>query len=166
MLIADILLLRKRALIETVNDQLRSINQLEHTRHLKALQFLFYAKKTRSNLGYTFEHLAYLISKTKDKKRIGVCIDICHLFAAGYDFSTKDAYEKVWQLFDRVVGFKYLQGMHLNDSKGALGSKIDRHDFIGNGKIGLEPFKFFMQDPRFDNLPLILETIDHPIFCS
>jgi len=117
-----------------------------------------------SNLGYTFEHLAYLISKIKDKKRIGVCIDTCHLFVAGYDFSTKEKYEKIWQLFDKVVGFKYLQGMHLNDSKGALGSKIDRHDSIGKGNIGLEPFGFFMQDPRFDDLPLILETIDHQIW--
>lgn len=117
-----------------------------------------------SNLGYQFEHLAYLINQVKIKSRIGVCIDTCHLFASGYDFRVKEQYTEVWRKFDRMVGFDYLKGLHLNDSKGDLGSLLDRHDSIGKGKIGVEPFEFFMQDPRLDNLPLILETIDPSIW--
>ncbi len=113
-----------------------------------------------SNLGYRFEHLGYLVNEVSDKNRIGVCIDTCHLFESGYDFRTKKSYEQVWHQFGSIVGFKYLKGMHLNDSKNDLGSLVDRHDSIGKGKIGLEPFKFLMQDPRFDGIPLILETID------
>lgn len=117
-----------------------------------------------SNLGYKFEHLAYLISKIKDKSRVGVCIDTCHLFASGYDFTSKEKYTKVWQQFDKIVGFDYLQGMHLNDSKCELGSLKDRHESLGKGLLGLELFKFLMQDARFDNLPLILETADPTIW--
>lgn len=117
-----------------------------------------------SNLGYKFEHLADLISKTNDKNRIGVGIDTCHLFVSGYDFRTREQYKKIWDQFDEVVGFGYLKGIHLNDSKADLGSLLDRHDSIGKGKIGIEPFKLLMQDARFDNMPLILETIDPTIW--
>ena len=113
-----------------------------------------------SSLGYKFEHLGYLISETIDKSRIGVCIETCHLFESGYDFRTEKGFAKVWQQFAKTIGFSYLKGMHLNDSKNDLGSLVDRHDSLGKGKIGLEPFKFLMQDSRFDNLPLILETVD------
>lgn len=119
-----------------------------------------------SNLGYKFEHLSYLIDRIKMKSRVGVCIDTCHLFASGYDFRTKKQYHEVWCKFDDLVGFKYLKGMHLNDSKGELGSLLDRHDSLGKGKIGSLPFKFFMQDERLDNLPLILETIDPAIWAT
>jgi len=117
-----------------------------------------------SNMGYKFEHLAYIISKITDKSRVGVCIDTCHTFASGYDFRTKAKFQKLWQEFDKIVGFKYLQGMHLNDSKCDLGSLKDRHECLGKGKIGLEPFKFLMRDSRFDGIPLILETIDPEIW--
>ena len=117
-----------------------------------------------SNLGYKFEHLAYIISGIEDKSRIGVCIDTCHMFTAGYDIRTKEAYDKTWQEFDKIVGFKYLQGMHLNDSKPDLGSKKDRHESLGKGKIGLDAFKFIMNDKRMDDIPLILETIDESIW--
>jgi len=117
-----------------------------------------------SNLGYKFEHLAYMIDKTSDKSRVGVCIDTCHLFVSGYDFTTQVKYQKVWQEFADIVGFKYLKGMHLNDSKSDLGSRLDRHESIGQGKIGLEPFKFLMQDSKFDDMPLILETVDPTIW--
>ncbi len=113
-----------------------------------------------SNLGYKFEHLKHLISKTADKNRIGVCLDTAHLFAAGYDIRTKESYEKTMQLFDNIVGFKYLKGMHLNDSKAKFNSRVDRHHSLGKGEIGLEPFKWIMRDKRMDNIPLILETID------
>ena len=117
-----------------------------------------------SNLGYKFEHLAYIISKIEDKSRVGVCIDTCHMFTAGYDLRSYEAYSKTWDDFDKIVGFEYLQGMHINDSKPDLGSRVDRHDSIGKGKIGLDAFKFIMNDKRMDDIPLILETIDESIW--
>jgi len=117
-----------------------------------------------SNLGYKFEHLAYLIDKSIDKSRVGVCIDTCHMFTAGYDIRDKESYNKTWQEFDKIVGFKYLKGMHLNDSKPPLGSRVDRHQSIGKGEIGLEAFKLIMNDERMNNIPLILETIDESIW--
>ena len=119
-----------------------------------------------SDLGYKFEHLAYLIDKCEDKSRVGVCIDTCHLFTSGYDIRTKEAYEKSFEEFDRVVGFEYLKGMHLNDSKPDLGSRVDRHESIGKGKLGIEPFRFIMNDSRMDDIPLILETIDESIWAQ
>lgn len=117
-----------------------------------------------SNLGYTFEHLAYIIDKIEDKARIGVCLDTCHMFAAGYDIRTSETYEKTMADFEKIVGFKYLKGVHLNDSMVALGSKKDRHESIGKGQLGEEFFKLFMNDPRFDNIPIALETIDETIW--
>ncbi len=117
-----------------------------------------------TNLGYKFEHLAQIIDGVDDKERIGVCIDTCHMFTAGYDIRTKDAYDISMAQFENIVGFKYLKGMHLNDSKPALGSRVDRHESIGKGKIGLDAFKFIMNDNRLDDIPLILETTDSSIW--
>ncbi len=117
-----------------------------------------------SNLGYRFEHLAYLIQMCEDKGRIGVCLDTAHMFAAGYDIRTKEAYDRSMEEFERVVGFEYLKGMHLNDSKAEFNSKKDRHHSLGKGHIGLEAFRFIMQDSRMDGIPLILETIDDSIW--
>jgi len=117
-----------------------------------------------SNLGYKFEHLAHLIDKTEDKSRVGVCIDTCHAFTAGYDMRTKEAYDASTAEFEKIVGFKYLSAMHINDSKPDLGSRVDRHHSIGEGKIGLDAFKFIMNDSRIDNIPLVLETIDDTIW--
>ncbi len=111
-----------------------------------------------SNLGYRFEHLAYLIERVEDKSRIGVCLDTCHTFTAGYDLRSRAAYEKTMREFEKIVGFSYLKGMHLNDSKVDLGSRVDRHESLGQGKLGIEPFRFIMQDERIDEIPLILET--------
>jgi deoxyribonuclease-4 len=119
-----------------------------------------------SNLGYKFEHLAYIIDKVKDKQRIGVCIDTAHIFAAGYDIRTKEAYEDTMKKFDEIVGFKYLKGMHINDSKAKFASRVDRHHSLGKGEIGLDAFKFIMLDKRIDNIPLILETIDPEIWAE
>ncbi|BCX78852.1 deoxyribonuclease IV [Campylobacter sp. 19-13652] len=119
-----------------------------------------------SNLGYKFEHLAYLIQKCEDKSRIGVCIDTCHLFAAGYDIRDKTAYLRTMKEFDEVVGYKFLAGMHLNDSKNELGSRKDRHECIGRGSIGEEGFRCIMQDPNISDIPMILETIDESIWAS
>ena len=117
-----------------------------------------------SNLGYTFEHLAYIINGTIDKNRIGVCLDTCHMFAAGYDIRTKDSYTKTMNSFEEIVGFKYLKGVHLNDSMVPLASKKDRHESIGKGELGLEFFELLMNDERFDDIPIVLETIDETIW--
>ncbi len=119
-----------------------------------------------SNVGYRFEHIAKLIELVEDKTRIGVCLDTCHLFAAGYDIRTENAYLKTMEEFDSIVGFKYLKGMHLNDAKSTLGSRVDRHHSIGKGNIGLEAFRLIMNDPRLDDIPLILETIDPSIWAE
>lgn len=119
-----------------------------------------------SNLGYSFEHLAYIIDKVEDKSRIGICIDTAHTLAAGYDITTQEGFEDTFNTFERIVGFKYLKGMHINDSKKALGSRVDRHDSIGKGFIGLTPFSLLMKDVRFDNIPLILETPDETIWAE
>ena len=119
-----------------------------------------------SNLGFSFEHLAHIIDKVEDKSRVGVCIDSCHAFAAGYDLSTIDSYADTWRRFDEIVGFKYLSGMHLNDTKKGLASKVDRHETLGNGVLGADFFSFLMNDPRMDNIPLILETPDESIWAQ
>ena len=113
-----------------------------------------------SNLGHRFEHLKAIIDQVEDKNRVGVCLDTCHTFAAGYDLRTPETYEQTMLEFDHVVGFSYLKGMHLNDAKSTFNSRVDRHHSIGQGHLGLEPFRLLMQDPRLDNIPLILETID------
>ncbi len=117
-----------------------------------------------SNLGYKFEHLAHIIDKIEDKSRVGVCIDTCHMFTAGYDIRTREAYDKTWKEFDDIVGREYLMGMHLNDSKPELGSRVDRHDSLGVGKIGWDAFKFIMNDERMDDIPMVLETINEEIW--
>ncbi|MEI3038905.1 MAG: deoxyribonuclease IV [Victivallales bacterium] len=117
-----------------------------------------------SNLGWKFEHLAYIIERIKDRSRIGVCIDTCHSFAAGYDLKTPEGYEKTMAEFDRIIGFQYLRGVHLNDSKSKLAGHLDRHNSIGAGELGTETFKMLMNDPRFDNIPMVLETIDETLW--
>lgn len=119
-----------------------------------------------SNLGWKFEHLAHIIDKVEDKSRVGVCIDTCHMFTAGYDIRTKEAYDATMAEFENIVGFQYLKGMHLNDSKPDLGSHVDRHQSIGKGKIGLEAFRYIMNDIRMDDIPLVLETIDETIWAE
>ncbi|WP_018108815.1 deoxyribonuclease IV [Bacteroides propionicifaciens] len=111
-----------------------------------------------TNLGYTFEQLAHIIDKVEDKSRVGVCLDTCHTFTAGYDLVNK--YDEVFNDFQNTVGFNYLRGIHLNDSKKEVGTKVDRHDSIGKGFIGSDFFVKMMNDSRFDNMPIILETPD------
>jgi deoxyribonuclease-4 len=119
-----------------------------------------------TNLGYRFEHLAHLIEKTEEKSRVGVCLDTCHTFTGGYDLRTKEAYDKTMEEFGHIVGFEYLMGMHLNDAKPKLGSRVDRHHSLGEGEIGWDAFGFIMNDPRMDDIPLILETIDESIWAQ
>lgn len=115
-----------------------------------------------SNVGYSFEHLAQLIELIDNPTRVGVCIDTCHAYAAGYDL--EDNFDWCFKEFERLIGFEFLKGMHLNDSKSKLAGHLDRHHSLGQGELGLPVFKRIMQDSRFDNMPLILETIDDTIW--
>jgi len=119
-----------------------------------------------TNMGFRFEHLAAIIDNVENKDRVGVCLDTCHTFSAGYDLRTKKAFKATTDEFDKVVGFKYLRGMHLNDSKPDLGARVDRHQSIGKGKLGVEAFRFIMNDKRFDEIPMVLETIDDTIWAE
>jgi deoxyribonuclease-4 len=119
-----------------------------------------------STLGYRFEHLATIIEGVEDKSRVGVCLDTCHTFVAGYDLRTDEACEATFAEFEQVVGFNYLRGMHINDSKPDLGSRVDRHHSLGQGKLDWTPFRYIMLDERFDNIPLVLETIDETLWAD
>ncbi|WP_298961401.1 deoxyribonuclease IV [uncultured Campylobacter sp.] len=119
-----------------------------------------------SNLGYDFAQLAYVIDKISNKDRIGVCIDTCHAFAAGYDLRSQQAYERTMNEFDRAIGYKFLSGMHLNDTKNELSVRKDRHESLGRGFLGLAAFENIMNDPNIDEIPLILETIDDSLWAE
>ncbi len=113
-----------------------------------------------SNIGFSFRQLARIIEGVNDKSRVGVCIDSCHASAAGYELSSADSYDATWGEFSSTIGFEFLRGMHINDAMRATGSRIDRHASIGKGTIGIDFFRRLMQDPRFDGIPMILETPD------
>ncbi|MCX0501030.1 deoxyribonuclease IV [Erwinia billingiae] len=117
-----------------------------------------------SNLGFRFEHLAAIIDGVEDKSRVGVCIDTCHAFAGGYDLRTEEACINTFAEFEGIVGFQYLRGMHLNDAKSAFASRVDRHHSLGEGNIGKTVFSWMMKDPRFDGIPMILETVNPDIW--
>ncbi len=117
-----------------------------------------------STLGYRFEHLAHIIDKVEDKSRVGVCLDTCHTFVAGYDMRSRESCDQTFAEFERIVGFRYLRGMHLNDSKPDIGARVDRHHSLGQGKLGLEVFRYIMNDDRFDEIPMVLETIDERLW--
>lgn len=119
-----------------------------------------------SNVGFGFQHLASIIDRVEDKSRVGVCLDTCHTYSAGYDLKTEEGYKQTFQEFDEIVGANYLKAIHLNDTKKPLASRVDRHDSIGKGLLGMEFFQRFMKDPRFDNMPLILETPDESLWAE
>jgi deoxyribonuclease-4 len=111
-----------------------------------------------SSLGHTFEHLEFILNNAREPERLCVCVDTAHLFAAGYDIATQAGAKKVFAEFDRRIGFKRLAALHLNDSKAAFNSHVDRHEHIGKGKIGIEAFRYIMNQPRFEKIPKVLET--------
>jgi deoxyribonuclease IV len=119
-----------------------------------------------TNVGYEFEHLAAIIAAVEDQTRVGVCLDTCHTFAGGYDLLSPDAIEGTFDHFEQVVGFRYLKGMHLNDAKKPLGSRVDRHASIGEGTLGTSPFRWIMNDEHFEELPLIRETPNSDIWAQ
>ncbi|MGE4532254.1 deoxyribonuclease IV [Halomonas sp.] len=142
-----------------------SINQvLAETRGVTAV--LENTAGQGSNLGWRFEQLAEIIAQVEDRTRVGVCLDTCHAFAAGYDLRSGDATRAMLDEFDAVVGIDYLRGMHLNDAKSELGSRVDRHHSLGRGNIGTACFTALMQDPRTDDMPLVLETIEPAIWAE
>lgn len=117
-----------------------------------------------SNLGWDFAQIAAIIDKVEDKERVGVCIDTCHAYSAGYDLATEEGYRKTWRDFDEIIGAGYLRGLHLNDDKRELGSRIDRHAPVGEGTLGRDFFHRLVNDPRFEGLPMILETPDESLW--
>lgn len=119
-----------------------------------------------TNLGFSFHHLAHIIERVDDKSRVGICIDTCHTFAAGYDISDAYEYERVFDELDSVVGLSYLRGIHLNDAKKGCGSRVDRHDSLGMGTLGMGTFERMMRDARFDGIPIILETPNEDIWAD
>ncbi len=119
-----------------------------------------------TNMGHTFEQISCIIEHVEDKSRVGVCIDTCHAYSAGYDIVSETGFDETFDHFDRLIGFSYLKGMHINDSKKAYGSRVDRHDSLGVGTLGIGIFKRIMNDPRFDDMPLILETPDEDIWAE
>jgi deoxyribonuclease-4 len=148
------------ACLETIADSLN----LAHRQVPDVITVIENTAGQGSNMGFRFEHLARIIDMVEDKKRVGVCIDTCHAFTSGYDLSDSAACDKTFAEFERVVGFNYLKGMHLNDSKKELGSRVDRHHSIGEGVLGVEVFRYIMNDDRFEEIPMILETIDNTIW--
>ena len=111
-----------------------------------------------ATLGYRFEHFAWIMGMIEEDERVGVCLDTCHCFAAGYAIETPEGYENTMKEFDRIIGLDRLKLIHLNDSKAAVGTRVDRHEHIGQGHLGLEPFRLILQDPRLAHIPFILET--------
>jgi len=138
-----------------------SIN-MAHSQTKEAITVIENTAGQGTNVGYSFEQIARIIYHVENKERVGVCLDSCHLFCspAGYDIRTAAAYEETMKAFDRIIGVKLLKGAHLNDSKKDYQSRVDRHELIGRGKIGISAFRLVMNDKRFDNIPLILETPD------
>jgi deoxyribonuclease-4 len=117
-----------------------------------------------TNMGHKFEQMKFIISKVEDKSRVGVCIDTCHAYTSGYDIKTPEGFRETFTLYEKIIGFNFLKGMHINDSKKELGSRVDRHDNIGKGILGEDFFRLLMNDERFDNMPLILETPDESLW--
>jgi deoxyribonuclease-4 len=149
--------LREITLDECIARIAESVNMaLDHTRGVTAV--IENTAGQGSNVGFAFEHLAAIIDRVEDKSRIGICIDTCHAFAAGYDLSTPDACRKTFGELDKVVGLKYLRGMHLNDTMKGRASRVDRHQSLGQGELGIEVFKFVARAEWFDDMPLVLET--------
>lgn len=119
-----------------------------------------------SNLGYTFEQIAEIIHQVEDKSRVGVCLDTAHTLASGYEIRTEEGFRDTFARFDEIIGFNYLRGMHINDSKKELATRVDRHDSVGKGVMGLKMFELLMNDSRFDGIPLILETPDESLWAE
>jgi len=150
---------QKEKIKETISQTGKLINQtLEQTKDCSVSILLETMAGQGTSIASSFEELAMMIEQINDKNRIGVCFDTCHVFAAGYDLRTKENYTKTFQAFNRIIGLNYLKLFHINDSKKELGSRVDRHENIGQGAIGLNAFSLIMNDPQFKKIPKIIET--------
>jgi len=146
---------------EALNQIAEKLNELfEETKNSKVIILLETTAGQGKGLGNKFHHFKTIIDKVTKKDRIGICFDTSHSYAAGYDFTSKKNYEQMWEDFNEIIGLRFLKAFHLNDSIKELGSRVDRHEHIGKGKIGKKPFEFFINDERFKDLPGILETPD------
>jgi deoxyribonuclease-4 len=117
-----------------------------------------------TNMGHKFEQIRFIIDRVEDKSRVGICIDTCHAYTSGYNIKSPEGYTETFNLFDKIIGFKYLRGMHFNDTKKELATRVDRHDNIGKGFLGEDAFRMLMNDGRLDNMPLILETPEESLW--
>ncbi|PIE61842.1 MAG: deoxyribonuclease IV [Desulfobacterales bacterium] len=150
-----------------MKDCLSTIAQSINLAHQSVPQVIAVIENTAgqgSSVGFEFEQIKAIMDQVEDPSRIGVCIDTCHAFAAGYDFVTQDGYERTWDQFDTLIGFDKLRGMHLNDAKKPLNSRVDRHERIGEGQLGPAAFQALMEDDRLNHIPMILETPDNRIW--
>jgi len=136
----------------------KALNQIISKDNSRIIILLETTSGQGSSIGYRFEQLADIINLVNKKRRIGVCFDTCHVFSSGYEIRNRKDYEKTFDEFEKIIGIKRLKVFHLNDSKGDLGSRIDRHQHIGKGYLGLKPFRFILNDKRFQNIPMIIET--------
>jgi deoxyribonuclease-4 len=148
--------------LKYISDCLNSAHQLTE----KVTTVIENTSGQGNNVGYKLEHLAKLIESVENKQRIGVCLDTCHFYTSGYDIKTRKAYNSSLKEFEDVIGFEYLKGVHLNDAKSVFRSRVDRHASIGKGNLGKNVFRFIMNDSRFDDIPLILETPDNDIWAG
>lgn len=148
--------LGEEAGVRTVGDSLRLI--MNETSGFEAKILIETTAGQGSSLGFTFEQIAGIMERSRNPDRMGVCLDTCHIFAAGYDFRTSEGYAEVMEKFDQLIGKGSIRVIHINDSKKCLGSRVDRHQHIGDGEIGLLPFAHFLNDQEFDDIPGILET--------
>ncbi len=140
-----------------------SINQvLDQTREVIAV--IENTAGQGSHLGHNFEQIAYIIERVEDKSRVGVCIDTCHAYTAGYDLKNREGFDSTFNQFEEIIGFQFLKGMHLNDSKKELGTRVDRHHNLGKGFLGIDPFQWIMADSRFDGIPMVLETPENSLW--
>jgi deoxyribonuclease IV len=148
---------------ESLNRMAESINiALDKTKGVTAV--IENTAGQGTNLGYKFEHIRFIIDKVEDKSRVGICIDTCHAYTSGYNIKTPEGFVETFSLFDKIIGFNYLRGMHINDSKKEYATRVDRHDNIGKGFLGEDVFRMLMNDSRFDNIPLILETPEESLW--
>jgi deoxyribonuclease-4 len=136
----------------------QALNEIYARHKFKCVTCIEHTAGQGNHIGYTFEHLAAIRKQMSDKKKFGVCLDTCHLVAAGYDFSTPEKYTDMMRVFDKIVGLKTLKVVHFNDSKTPLGSRVDRHDHIGKGTVTKSGFRSFLTDPRLAEIPGLLET--------
>ena len=148
---------------ESLNRMAESINiALDKTKGITAV--IENTAGQGTNLGYKFQQIRFMIDKVDDKSRVGICIDTCHAYTSGYNIKTSVGFKETFDLFDKIIGFHYLRGMHLNDSKKEFATRVDRHDNIGEGFLGEDVFRMLMNDERFDNIPLILETPEESLW--